>query len=109
MLRTLVRDKGNLVAEAGDWLRRMQKSLDPMIVRAHWAVADLQWITGIAIVQAIVDRERDLRKLAKLRGRRCHKSEEGIAEQLSGHWREDHLFRLRQALKMYHSIQGADQ
>ena len=25
---TLVREKGNLVAEAGDWLRRMQKSLD---------------------------------------------------------------------------------
>ena len=25
----LVRDKGTLVAEAGDWIRRMQKSLDP--------------------------------------------------------------------------------
>jgi hypothetical protein len=35
MLRTLVRDKGNLVAEAGDWLRRMQKSLDQMNVRVH--------------------------------------------------------------------------
>jgi transposase len=32
-VRTLVRDKGNLVAEAGDWLRRMQKSLDQMNVR----------------------------------------------------------------------------
>jgi len=29
MLWTLVRNKGNLVAEAGDWLRRIQKSLDP--------------------------------------------------------------------------------
>jgi transposase len=28
MLRTLVRDKANLLAESGDWLRRMQKSLD---------------------------------------------------------------------------------
>jgi len=28
MLRTLVRDKANLVAERADWLRRMQKSLD---------------------------------------------------------------------------------
>jgi hypothetical protein len=27
MLRTLVRDKAILVAETGDWLRRMQKSL----------------------------------------------------------------------------------
>ena len=29
MLRTLVRDKANLVAERSDWLRRMQKSLGP--------------------------------------------------------------------------------
>jgi transposase len=105
MLRTLVRDKGNLVAEAGDWLRRMQKSLDQMNVRVHRAVADLQGATGMAIVQAIVAGERDPRKLAKLRDPRCHKSEEAIAEQLSGHWREDHLFSLGQALKMYHSIQ----
>jgi transposase len=33
MLRTLVRDKATLTAEASDWLRRMQKSLDQMNVR----------------------------------------------------------------------------
>ena len=32
MLRTLARDKANLVAESGDWVRRMQKSLDWLIV-----------------------------------------------------------------------------
>jgi transposase len=105
MLRTLVRDKGNLGAEAGDWLRRMQKSLDQMNVRVHRAVADLQGVTGMAIVEAIVAGERDPQNLAKLRDSRCHKSEQEIAEQLSGHWREDHLFSLGQALKMYHSIQ----
>jgi transposase len=26
MLRTLVRDKANLVAESGDWVRRMQRA-----------------------------------------------------------------------------------
>jgi transposase len=105
MLRTLVRGKGNLVAEAGDWLRRMQKSLDQMNVRVHRAVSDIDGVTGMAIVRAIVDGERDARKLAKLRDARCHKSEQEIAEQLAGHWREDHLFSLRQGLKMYDSIQ----
>jgi transposase len=47
---------------------------------------------------------RNAHKLAKLRDRRCGRSEEQIAEQLSGHWREDHLFSLRQALKMYDAI-----
>ena len=105
MLRTLVRDKSNLVAEAGDWVRRMQKSLDQMNVRVHRAVSDLNGATGMAIVRAIVGGERDARCLARLRDRRCHKSEEEIAEQLSGHWREDHLFSLRQALRMYEAVQ----
>jgi transposase len=105
MLRTMVRDKANLVAESGDWVRRMQKSLDQMNVRLHRAVSDIDGMTGMAILRAITEGERDARKLAKLRDPRCRKSEEEIAEQLSGHWREDHLFSLQQALKMYHSIQ----
>lgn len=105
MLRTLVRDKGNLVAEQGDWVRRMQKSLEQMNVRVHRAVAELTGATGMALVRAIVKGERDPRQLAKLRDPRCQKSEEEIAEQLTGHWREDHLFSLGQALKMYEAIQ----
>ena len=105
MLRTLVRDKANLVAESGDWVRRMQKSLDQMNVRVHRAVSDIDGVTGIAILQAIANGERDARKLAKLRDPRCRKSEQEIAEQLNGHWREDHLFSLQQALKMHEAIQ----
>jgi transposase len=93
------------VAEAGDWLRRMQKSLDQMNVRVHRAVSDIDGTTGMAILRAIVGGERDARKLAKLRDPHCRKSEEEMAEQLRGHWREDHLFSLRQGLKIYDSIQ----
>jgi len=105
MLRTLVRDKANLVAESGDWLRRIQKSLDQMNVRVHRAVSDLDGATGMAILRAIAGGERDSRKLAKLRDRRCSKTEQEIAEQLNGHWREDHVFSLQQALKMYDAVQ----
>ena len=55
MLRTLVRDKANLVAESGDWLRRMQKSLDQMNVRVHRAVSDIDGVTGMAILRAIAE------------------------------------------------------
>ena len=105
MLRTLVRDKATLVAESGDWVRRMQKSLDQMNVRVHRAVSDISGTTGMAILRAIAEGERDAGKLAKLRDPHCHKSEEEIAEQLSGHWREDHLFSLQQGLKMYDATQ----
>src|SRR5499425_3801711 len=105
MLRTLVRDKANLVAESGDWLRRMQKSLDQMNVRVHRAVSDLDGATGMAILRAIAGGERDAGKLAKLRDPRCSKSEPEIAEQLQGHWREDHLFSLQQALQMHEAVE----
>jgi hypothetical protein len=83
----------------------MQKSLDQMNVRVHRAVSDIDGATGMGILRAIVGGERDAQKLAKLRNRRCSKTEQEIAEQLSGHWREDHLFSLQQALKMYDAVQ----
>ena len=105
MVRTLVRDKGTLVSERGDWVRRMQKSLDQMNVRVHRAVSDMEGKTGMAITRAIVAGERDAKQLAQLRDSRCRRSVEEIAEQLSGHWREDHLFSLAQALKIHDAIE----
>ena len=104
MLRTLVRDKSNLTAERADWIRRMQKSLDQMNVRVHRAVSDIGGATGMAIIRAIVAGERDTAKLAELRDPGCRKSAAEIAEQLNGHWRQDHLFSLEQSLKMHDAI-----
>jgi transposase len=104
MLRTLVRDKSNLMAERADWIRRIQKSLDQMNVRVHRAVSDIEGATGMAMIRAIVGGERDPVKLAQLRDPGCRKSAQEIAEQLSGHWREDHLFSLEQSLKMHDAI-----
>jgi hypothetical protein len=59
----------------------------------------------MAIMRAIIEGKRNPVELAELRDRRCRKSAREIAEQLSGHWREDHLFSLKQAVKMYDAIQ----
>jgi hypothetical protein len=64
LLRTLGPDKANLGAEAGDGIRRMQKSLDQMHVRVHRAVSDLDGVSGWAIGRALGGGERDARKLA---------------------------------------------
>jgi transposase len=83
----------------------MQKCLDQMNVRVHRAVSDIDGTTGMAILRAIVGGERDPAQLAKFRDPRCHKSQAAIAEQLTGNWREDHLFNLGQALRMYDLIE----
>jgi len=104
-LRSLVRVKAVLVAERSDWLRRMQKELDQMNVRVHRAVSDLDGATGMAILRAIVGGRARSVKLAKFRDPRCQKSEATIAKELTGNWREDHLFNLGQGLKMYDLIE----
>ena len=103
-LRSIVRAKLVLVRERADWLRRMQKCLDQMNVRVHRAVKRLDGVTGMKMVRAIVEGERNPKQLAKLREPGVHKSEAAVAEELTGHWREDHLFGLTQGLKMYDTL-----
>ena len=66
-----------------------------MNVQIHrLAVTDLTGQTGMAIVRAIVDGERDPVRLAGLRDRRCKKSSREFAEHLRGNWRDEHLFQV---------------
>lgn len=100
-LRALIRERNTMVDQRSDWVRRMQKSLDQMNVCVHHAVSDISGATGMAIIRAIVNGERDPHALARLRDPRCRKSESQIAEELTGTWRPEHLFNLRHALYMY--------
>jgi len=100
-LRALIRERNTMVSQRSDWVRRIQKSLDQMNICVHHAVSDITGVTGMAIIRAIVDGERDPHVLASLRDRRCRKTKEQIAAELTGNWRPEHLFNLRQSLKMY--------
>jgi len=76
-----------------------------MNVQVHRAVSDLTGTTGMAIVRAIVAGERDSMRLAVNRDRRCRKSVEEIAQYLTGNWREEHLFNLASALRLYDALE----
>ena len=102
-LRTIVRQKAVLVRQQADWIRRMHKCLDQMNVRVHHAVKDTQGVTGMAMLRAIVAGEKDPRNLAKLRDPGCQKSETEMIELLTGNWRSDHVFNLKQHMAMYDS------
>jgi transposase len=103
-LRALIRERNSVVEQRSDWIRRMQKSLDQMNICVHHAVSDISGVTGMAIIRKIVDGERDPHVLASLRDRRCQKSMEQIAEELTGNWRPEHLFNLKQALKVHDQL-----
>src|SRR6185295_14906790 len=64
-------------------------------------LSDITGETGLAIVRAIIAGERDGVKLAQFRDPRCKSSEETIAKALTGTWKEEHLFTLKQSLELY--------
>jgi len=105
-LRALQRQLANLVAERTRCVQWMQKALDQMNVQVHRAVTDLTGSTGMAIVRAIVAGERDPARLAAHRDRRCRKSAEQIAQHLTGNWREEHLFNLASALRLFDVLES---
>src|SRR5712691_7350615 len=103
-LRALQRQLANLVAEQTRCVQWMQKALDQMNVQVHRAVTDLTGLTGMAIVRAIVAGERDPVTLAAHRDQRCAKSAEQIAQYLTGTWRDEHLFNLASALRLFDTL-----
>jgi hypothetical protein len=64
-------------------------------------LSDITGVTGLAIIRAIVVGERDPQVLARLRDPKVRKSEAQIAKALTGNYRPEHVFALKQALALY--------
>jgi transposase len=103
--RTLWRHRGGLVAQASSAIQRMQKALIEMNVQLSHVLSDLSGVSGMAIVQAILDGEREPRKLAALADRQVKASKAVIAKSLEGNWRPELVFVLRQEEEMYRICQ----
>ena len=95
-LRTLSRQRENLLQTVGLHTQRLQKAMDEMNLHLHHVISDLMGATGRAVIEAILGGERDPQQLAKLRDHRIKASAQKVAESLEGRWREEQLFVLRQ-------------
>lgn len=104
-LRSLLRHREGLVQMACGHVQHMQKALDQMNLQIHHVISDITGMTGLAIIEAVLEGERDPHVLAKLRDWRIRASEETIAKSLVGDYRSEHLFTLRQSLKAYRQYQ----
>ena len=99
--RTLWRHRGGLVGQASTAIQRMQKALTAMNIQLANVLSDLSGVSGMAIVQAILDGERDPKALAARAEPQVKASKAVIAKSLQGNWREELLFVLRQEVEMY--------
>jgi transposase len=103
-LRAVARQRDILVAEQASWVQRMQKSLVQMNIQLSEVLSDVMGLTGELIIRDIVAGERDPKTLARHRHSRVKASTEDIIKALTGNWREEHLFVLKQSLAMYDDI-----
>jgi transposase len=83
----------------------MHKALDQMNVQLHHVLGDITRLSGLAIIDAILDRERDQRVLDGFRDGRVKASTETIVQALTGDYRPEHLFSLKQSLTSYRHYQ----
>jgi transposase len=105
VLRAYWRQRGEHVAAAGACIQRMQKVLTEMNVQLANVISDISGLTGMAIIQAILNGERDRYKLADLADPRIHATREEIARSLEGNWRKELLFILQQERNLYQIYQ----
>jgi transposase len=105
VLRSYMRQRDALVIQAGQHIQHMQKALELMNVKLTEVLADVTGTTGMAIIEDILAGKRDAKELAKHRHPRCKNDEETIAKALTGHYRAEHVFALRQAVALYRQCQ----
>ncbi len=105
-LRSYLRHRERLIQYAASHVQHMQKALMQMNLQLHHVVTDITGVTGMKIVRAILEGERDPEVLAAHRDVRCKASVETIRGALSGNYQPEHVFALRQAVELYDTYQA---
>ena len=100
-LRAYLRHRAELIEHRAAHIQHMQKALQQMNIQLTQVLSDITGATGMAIIRTILAGERDPHRLAALRDRRCAKGTAEIAKALTGNYRAEHLFALKQALTLY--------
>ncbi len=84
----------------------MQKAMQQMNLQLTQVLSDVTGLSGLAIIGAILEGERDPVRLASLVDRRVHATAAVIQQALRGDYREEHLFVLGQAYALYRAYEA---
>jgi transposase len=113
-LRIYQRLREDHIRSASMHINHMQKALTEMNIRLPEVLNQIHGASGLAIIEAILNGERDKEKLLKL----CHikiikNKKDEVLKSLNGKYTKSGLFALRQAFDSYcfyqHQIEQCDQ
>ena len=87
--------------------QHMQKALERMNIKFHDVISDLTGVSGLKVIRAILKGERNPVALLALCDDQIQKKKANrVRESLTGTWKEEHLFALRQALAGWEFYRG---
>jgi transposase len=105
-LRDYMRIRSDLVTMASQHVQHMQKALERLNVKIHVVISDITGVSGMKIIRAILEGQREAEKLVSLCDQQILKTKRAaMVEALRGIWRKEHLFALRLALDGYEHYQ----
>lgn len=105
-LRDYLRLRADLVSLAAQHVQHMQKAMDRLNVKIHVVISDILGWSGMRIIKAILQGEREPEKLVELCDPQILKTKRApMLEALRGIWRQEHLFALELAVDSYASYQ----
>jgi hypothetical protein len=96
-----VRFRRTLTQDASRFVQRMQKALEMMNIKLHTVIRDLSGKSGLSVVKAIVDGERNPETLQTFVGTSVKAERETILMSLQGTWRSEQLFLLKESYLSY--------
>ncbi len=104
-VRSLVRQRQELIDAAARQVQLMQKAMTQMNIRLTEVVADITGKTGMGIIWAILSGERSPQTLVEFRDRRCKHDADTFGRALVGTWRSEHLLALSHAVTLWDTYQ----
>jgi transposase len=105
-LRYYVRLRDDHISMGATHINIVQINLDMMNIKLHKVIDSIMSVSGLLIVQAILDGERDPERLWDLCERNIDtKKKDELICSLKGNYRDEYLFGIKQALEMWQHYQ----
>lgn len=100
-LRVYTRHRKNLIGDASRFISKMNKVMVLMNIQLHGVLRDITGESGLHVIEAILQGQRDAKKLSDLVSFRVKAKREDIEKALTGDFREEYLFELRHCYQLY--------
>jgi len=107
-LRILIRERLDLIEMGSTYVNKMQKYLELMNIKLRNVISQIHGASGLRIIRAIIDGERDPLNLVIL----CHehiqrKKRADILKSLEGNYHESYILLLKENLRLWDEHQDS--